>query len=806
MPSDIRPAAPERPALRLWDRCVRLARRAPRFRLWEKIQETPAVWLLLWLAVGVACCLPARLFFAPTLVPGEIAERDFVATHDLLLPDDEATAAKREAAQAAVLPVYDLDRSIEGERDRQWADFFAAGRLRLSELGGEARGPEEKKLLAQELVLPVVSPRDLRVSLEQARLLVEEGLSPDLEERLRGATARALARGVVGNKETLLENRLNGVLLRNLATGAEQVHFDLYDHLGHPDEVRDFLAAEVRGWRGFTLAQRRLLVELMVANVPLNFHLNQRATLLRRERAAAEAGEVYVQLKTGQMIARRGDQIDARQARLIAEMQGGRRVERRWPTVAATLGLLGLAAGFVFFGLARERVADHSRHRVFGEGLLLLTLALAVAKLGLVVAVALGSAFESPALSSWQSYAYALPWGWLAVVAYLLLGRNAALLLTVVASLLVGRLAGGSVGSDAWSLVFYSFAGSLAAILALDRYQFRQRLVVPRVGLFVALANAAVVLILGSLAEPAGKGLAELGELGFGVACALLGGILVAAVASVVLPVLESLFGITTDIRLVELSNTNLPLLRRLAFEAPGTFQHSLMVANLAKEGAEAVGADPILAYTAALYHDVGKILRPDYFIENQRPGHNRHDKLQPSMSALILVNHVKEGLELARRYGLPRVLHDAVEQHHGTRLIRFFYNRAVEQGGAAGLEVREEKYRYPGPRPQNKVMGVLMLADGVEAASRTLGADANPARIRELIRQIFEDCRTDGQLDQTDLTLADLKQVGEAFLRLLSNVFHQRVDYPGFDFAAAKRDKRTVTGTTGNVIRMRRE
>lgn len=795
MSSDPRPA-PERAAGRLWDRLARLVRRASPQPFWERLLETPAVWLLLWLAVGLACCLPGRLFFVPTLKPGEIAERDFVATRDLLLADPEATAVQRDEARKKVLPVYDLDRSIEGERDAQWAAFFAEGRRRLAEAGGEAGA---KKLPTQELVPPVFSSRDLRVSAEQASLLLEKGFSPDLEERLRGATARALTRGVVGNKETLLENRINGVTLRNLATGGEQVHFDLFDHLGHPDEVRDFLAAEARSWRGYTPAERRLLVELMVANIPLNLHLNQRATLLRSERAAAEAGEVYVQLKTGQMIARRGDQIDARQARLIAEMQGGRRAERRWPTVAALLGLLALTAGLVHLGLAREKVADHSRRRVFGEGLLLLTLALVFSRLGLVVATALGSAFENPALSSWQSYAYALPWAWLAVVSYLLLGRNAAILLSVAASLFLGRMSG---GGDAASLILYSFAGSLAAILALDRYQFRQRLVVPRVGLWVALANAAVVLILGSLAEPAGKSLAEIG---FGVACALLGGMLVAAVASVVLPVLEALFGITTDIRLVELSNTNLPLLRRLAFEAPGTFQHSLMVANLAKEGAEAVGADPILAYTASLYHDVGKVFRPDYFIENQRPGHNRHDKLQPSMSALILVNHVKEGVELARQYGLPRVLHDAIEQHHGTRLIRYFYNRAVEQSGAAGPEVREEKYRYPGPRPQNKVMGILMLADGVEAASRTLGAEAHPAQLRELIRQIFEDCRTDGQLDQTDLTLADLRQVAEAFLRLLSNVFHQRVDYPGFDFGA-RRDKRTATGTTGNVIRMRRE
>ncbi len=222
------------------------------------------------------------------------------------------------------------------------------------------------------------------------------------------------------------------------------------------------------------------------------------------------------------------------------------------------------------------------------------------------------------------------------------------------------------------------------------------------------------------------------------------------------------------------------------------------MVASLAKEGCEAIGADPVLAYTGSLYHDIGKVFRAEYFIENQRAGENRHDKLLPSMSALILINHVKEGLELARQHHLPRVILDAIEQHHGTRLIRFFYNRALDQRAAGAAEVREEKYRYPGPRPQNKVMGVLMLADGVEAASRTL-IDATPAKIRALIRTIFDDCLADGQLDQTDLTLSDLKAVAEAFLRVLATIFHQRVDYPGFDFndlkPGAKRERRPPSG-----------
>ncbi len=373
----------------------------------------------------------------------------------------------------------------------------------------------------------------------------------------------------------------------------------------------------------------------------------------------------------------------------------------------------------------------------------------------------------------------------MALLAALLLGRHAALTLSILFSILASRL---PVDADPQWVVFYGFAGSLAAIHALDLYQFRQRLVMVRVGLVVGVINVVMVLILTALAPTLERSWLQLG---FDVLCAFTGGLLVTAVASFALPILESLLAITTDIKLVELSNTNLPLLRRLAYEAPGTFQHSLMVANLAKEASEAVGADPVLAYAAGLYHDVGKVIRPEYFVENQRGGQNRHDKLLPSMSALILLNHVKDGLELAREHGLPQVIQDAIGQHHGTRLIKYFYHRAMELKEGDVAEVLEDKYRYTGPRPQSKVMGVLMIADAVEAASRTL-TDPTPVRIRGLIQTILDDILKDRQLEDTDLTLSDLRVVSETFLRVLANIFHQRIDYPGFDFnAGARREKR---------------
>jgi len=777
------------PASRPGGWLARLRRRGP----WRRLLEIPWVWVALLVVGGGAALTPGAFLLAPlqpaAIAAGSVAGRDYVASRDLMLFDDAATRAKQQQARARVLPVYDFDPGVLALRDQQLAQLFAAGRQRLPAARDEAaRGALARDLAGQTSAAPPArSPDALRVEPDQVAVLVRKGFSAELEDRVRGLLAGTLRRGVVENKALLLDNRMTGIVLRNLGDGSEQVQVNLFDHLGYPDETRDFLESEVRSWSGLTATERRRLVAFLVDNLAPNLHSNRSETLARRDLAEAGAGQAYTQIRRGQVIARKGDVIDAAKARLIGQMLGRGSPRSRLPALAGTLLLLGLAAAALWLGLAGERVADHSRRRLFAESALLLTAALLGTRLCFLVAGALSAAFQVPPFDAWRGYALAVPFAALPLSAALLLRRHASLVLAILASLLVGRLA---IEGDALWMALYAFAGSLAAIFAVDRLQFRQRLVMPRAGLVVGGVNVLMALVLSALAAPTPEPL----TVAFELVCAFAGGLLAAAVASFAVPVLEPLLGITTDIKLVELSNTNLPLLRRLAFEAPGTFQHSLMVANLAKEGCEAIGADAVLAYAGSLYHDIGKVFRPEYFIENQRPGQNRHDRLVPSMSVLILVNHVKEGAELAREHHLPQVLLDAIEQHHGTRLIRYFYNRALEQRDRDAGEVREAEYRYPGPRPRNKVMGVLMLADGVEAASRTL-LDPTPAKLRGLIQTLFADCLQDGQLDRTDLTLSDLNAVSEAFLRVLSTILYQRVDYPGFDFNAGVRPKRHLTG-----------
>jgi putative nucleotidyltransferase with HDIG domain len=239
-------------------------------------------------------------------------------------------------------------------------------------------------------------------------------------------------------------------------------------------------------------------------------------------------------------------------------------------------------------------------------------------------------------------------------------------------------------------------------------------------------------------------------------------------------PILEIVFGYTTRFRLMELMNLEQPLLQELMVSMPGTYHHSLLVSNLVEAGAKVVGANSLLCKVAALYHDIGKISHPGYFIENQFAGANRHDKLAPSMSALVLISHVKKGVELAESNRLGQEICSVIREHHGTRLMSYFFHKAAE----AGEHPRPEDYSYPGPRPRSKEAAIVMLADVVEASSRALH-DPTPARIAGHIDKIMHDIFVEGQLAEADLTFRDVHKLSISFRRILTGLFHQRIAYP---------------------------
>jgi len=343
-------------------------------------------------------------------------------------------------------------------------------------------------------------------------------------------------------------------------------------------------------------------------------------------------------------------------------------------------------------------------------------------------------------------------------------------------SFLVSILLGFSFQGDPFIPLYY-FLGSIVA--ALSVIQCKKRTAVLRAGALTALVNsiaiAGIDLYKGELLT---RGL-------YDMSAGFLGAVAVAMIVSATLPFFEAVFDIATDIKLLELLEPNQPLLKKLVYTTPGTYHHSILIGNLAESAAEAIGENPLLARVGAYYHDVGKIRKPEYFIENQHPKDNKHNRLMPSMSSLIIASHVKDGVEVAREHNLPAALIDIIHQHHGTSLITYFYQKAKEQQPYA--KIAEEDYRYPGPRPRTKVAAIVMLSDAVEAASRTLD-DPTPQRIQALTNSVITRIFLDDQLSSCDLTLMNLREISKSFNLTLNGIFHHRIDYPGMEFPGERK------------------
>ena len=354
-------------------------------------------------------------------------------------------------------------------------------------------------------------------------------------------------------------------------------------------------------------------------------------------------------------------------------------------------------------------------------------------------------------------------------------GYKLAVMMNLIFALLVALITGGE-----FAYLLVALLGGLVAIYAVSRVSQRSDLA--KAGLYVAATNTAVIiaffLLRGNLSFEYGL----LKELGYALIAGIVNGLLSSIIAIGMLPYLESGFGVTTAITLLELSNPNHPLLRQLLTKAPGTYYHSMMVCNLAEAAAEAVNADALLTRVGAYYHDIGKLKRPYFFTENQLSGRNPHQKISPNLSALIIGAHVKDGVELARKHRLPSVIMDIIRQHHGASLISFFYQQAVENNGQENISM--DKFRYEGPLPQTKEAAIIMLADAVEAGARSLSKPVS-SRVEGLIRRIIKDKLNDGQMDECNLTLKELDQIGDAFVNIMSGIYHSRIEYPEKDLKA---------------------
>ncbi len=389
------------------------------------------------------------------------------------------------------------------------------------------------------------------------------------------------------------------------------------------------------------------------------------------------------------------------------------------------------------------------------------------------------------------AFQFAIPFAACSLVLSLLIGSQIALVAGLMSAILVGFISPHGLAMSAFAL-----AGSITATYSVQRYHTRNAVVSASAS--VCVVNIAMGLAV-SLIVNRQWGWFEI----FGaVVLCLIGAVLTAAVASLAVPIYEWLFDILTDLRLMELSDADNPLLRQLAIQTPGTNHHSFMVGVLAEEAAKAIGANALLARTGCLYHDIGKLAAPNMYIENQKGGPNPHDRVSPDDSVRIITGHVRRGIEMAREADLPSQIVDFIPQHHGTRILAFFYHKAKSQAEARGETVNLEDFRYPGPKPQTKEAVILMLADGAEASVRSLD-EQTPENIRAIVKKIVESVAADGQLDESNVTMKELTMIRESLINTLTSFYHQRIGYPGFNpplVGASEAEKQIMTVEVNGV------
>ncbi len=705
---------------------------------------------------------------------GDIAEADIKATADFLVEDQESTAKRQQENLEESPLIFDLDERIGPEISARLHQAFEFMRQTIQETRRGAT-VELPAAPASEVKIPFTSlykvlldkkpefDRQLDVTLPNNifYLLARNNFSVQWEDVISQQLNLVVSQGVFSEPTSMLTDRRRPVIIRHLPSWNEKVENNPERFLGIDDAKKKANLYCREAAEELPSGSRWAICEVAQALIAPNVSLNRAETEQRKLVRLQELRPVYFQIKKGEMLVREGEKITPTH---LVKLQASQKDRPRgwwfWRFLG-TCCLIALISGF-YYKLIRLNAKKGPQNLAELTFITVTLLSITLLDLCLVI---FGGALTrlNPLLA--KNFLFYLPVALAPILVQVFIGLQAAVMTSFVAAMLTALL----LEKPFLFFLYFSLSG-LVGVWA--GYYCRNRWGFIRTGLYVGAVNFVMLLALKLVEFPL-----HAIDVFLGAMFALGGGIQVGILATGLAPVMEVIFDLTSDIKLLELVNLERPILRQLMLVAPGTYHHSIIVGNMVEAAAEKIGANPLLAKAAAYYHDIGKVKKPTYFVENQFGGENKHEKLAPSMSSLILQAHVKDGVELARQNKVSQKIIDIIRQHHGTSFMAYFYNKAKQQA-TNPQQVNSEDYRYPGPRPQTKEAGLVLLADQVEAASKTL-LDPTPARIQGAVQKIINNIFADGQLDECELTLKDLHEIAKSFIKNLSGIFHHRVEYP---------------------------
>lgn len=723
--------------------------------------------LAVLLAPGLT--LPRR-----SLVEGENAPFNMRSQKSFEIVDEEATARLKDSAENAIKSVYDYDPKLHSRMVRKL--FKAFERIKKDFY------KEEKISLSKEDFLKA------KESFEESLggIKISENIFSQLERtkfnwtmawRINGLLNLLKNRTIISEKIVLEADIDKGIIIRNL-DDKKEIYFDEFDKILDLQEARKIIfSANPKAYVKQKDGQSHILQELAQALISSNLSFNKEETQQRKNQAINQISPIVIKIKRNEMIIRKADVVQKRHLVILKGIQ--KEFSKQRPLLLIFFTALILFCFFQvlgYFSLASFTRFKPSYKDIVIMGLLLV-LALFFTRIYLFIA---GAVIDKFTWIPTSVFLYFIPAAAVSMLVRFLMGLDAAFIFAIAQAIVLSLFL-----EKNFLLAIYFLTGSLIGIHGVAICRALSNIY--RAGFKVGLANIVIVLgiiLVSSLESGQAYSILTI-ELFLGTGAAFLAGILSSFLVVTVTPACEYLFDYTTDLKLLELSNLNHPLLREFMIRAPGSYHHSLMVGTLAESGAEAIGANVLLARVGGYYHDIGKMKNPHYYIENQLGGINIHDRQPAHLSRTMIMSHVKDGAKMAEERLLGKPIIDIIEQHLGTTTMVYFYSKAKKEYAERSKKdellppVNENDFRYPGPKPQTKEAAIVMLSDAVEASTRAF-ASSNLSRLRIVCEKVANRVFADGQLNESELTLKDLHQIVDSFYHVLVGVYHKRISYPG--------------------------